>query len=69
MDIDLLLEIEKKYDPITHTIMDLDGEFLLRVDVESIRKEFDLHSLLEVNNKIDFKLFEDAFNQFGVDMQ
>lgn len=69
LDIDLLLELVQGYDLITHEIRDLDGNFLLKVDVESIREDFKLYSVDEVTDMIDFKMFDEAFDQAGVDRQ
>lgn len=69
LDIDLLLDLVERYDPITHEIKDVDGNVLLKIDIDSIRKAFNLHLADEVTDSVDFKILDEAFNHAEVDRQ
>lgn len=69
LDVDLLLELVDKYDPMSHLIKNINGEVLLRVEVVSIRTTFVLHLATNITDEIDFNMFEEAFDQEGIDMQ
>ena len=54
-DVDLLLELVSRYDEITHKVKDINGRVFLRINVDSIREAFNLHSFEEANYSVNLE--------------
>ena len=63
LDINLLLELVDRYDPITHISKHINREVVLKLDVDSPRESFGLQPIEDVIDRIVFKMFEEYFNQ------
>ena len=66
--VELVSEMVARYDNITHKIRDIDGNVLLKIDVESIRQAFGLSSLEEVIDRVDLNMFQQAFDDVELDV-
>ena len=67
-DIDLLLELVLRYDEITHEVKEINGRVFLRINVDSIREAFNLHSLEEANYSVNLEMFGKEFDNAGIEV-
>ena len=67
-DVDLLLELVSRYDEITHKDKDVNGRDILRINGDSIKQAFNLHSLEEANYSVNLEIFGKTFDNARIEV-
>lgn len=62
MDIDLLTQIAKSYDPITRTVRNVNGGPLIKITDDELRRVFWLNETSSYLEPIDFKMIKNVYD-------